>query len=164
MDSSVITSIAALGVVVGLLGIVIPVLPGLLLVWGSVAVWAALAQSAAGWAVLAIVTVLYGIGLTTQYLLPGRALKNQGIHWTTTLAGVAVGIVGFFVIPVVGFFAGFVLGIFLVQLSKLGSARAAWPSTVHALRAVGLSMLIELGAGVLIAATFAVAVLSGVGR
>jgi hypothetical protein len=42
---------------------------------------------------------------------------------------------------------GFVLGIYLAEYRRLGG-RAAWPSTVHALKAVGLSILIELVAAV----------------
>ena len=54
-------------------------------------------------------------------------------------------------VPVVGLFIGFVLGVYLAERRRVGS-RAAWPSTKHALKAVGLSILIELVAGV--AATF----------
>ena len=68
----------------------------------------------------------------------------------TTLCGVAVGVVGFFVIPVIGLFIGFVLGVYLAEYRRVGGA-AAWPSTKEALRAVGVSMLIELAAGVLAA-------------
>jgi hypothetical protein len=66
-----------------------------------------------------------------------------GIPASTQWVGVLVGAVGFFVVPVVGLFLGFVLGIYLAELARLGSAQA-WPSTVHALKAVGLSVVIEL--------------------
>jgi hypothetical protein len=52
-------------------------------------------------------------------------------------------VVGFFVIPVVGLFLGFVLGVYLAELRRVGSA-GAWPSTVHSLKAVGWSIVIEL--------------------
>jgi len=58
--------------------------------------------------------------------------------------------VGFFVIPVVGLLVGFVAGIYLAELLRVGRARA-WPSTGAALRAAGLSLLIELAAGLLAA-------------
>lgn len=158
--------LAALAIVIGLVGIVVPVLPGLLLVWGATAAFAgvAIAHGEQGWWLLVAATVLYAVGLTAQYLLPGRSLKSRGIPWTTTLAGVVLAIVGFFVIPVLGAILGFVLGIFLVELARLRTVAAAWPSTVHALKAVGLSMLIELGTGLLVAGAFAIAVASGLGR
>jgi hypothetical protein len=61
--------------------------------------------------------------------------------------------VGFFVIPVVGLVVGFVAGIYLSELARLGSA-AAWPATKAALRAVGLAVLIELAAGLVATAVF----------
>nr|WP_246210013.1 DUF456 domain-containing protein [Nocardioides piscis] len=64
---------------------------------------------------------------------------------------------GFFVIPVVGLFIGFVLGVYAAEHRRLGSA-AAWPATKHALKAVGLSILIELAAAMLAVATWIVGV------
>jgi uncharacterized protein len=50
------------------------------------------------------------------------------------------------VVPVVGLVLGFVLGIYLSELQRLGG-KAAWPATKVALKAVGLSLLIEAAAG-----------------
>jgi uncharacterized protein len=71
----------------------------------------------------------------------------------TLLAGGVLGIVGFFVVPVVGVVLGFVLGVYLAELARLGRD-GAWPSTRTALAAVGWSMLIELAAGLLATAVW----------
>ena len=55
--------------------------------------------------------------------------------------------------PIVGLVLGFVLGVHLAERVRVGG-RAAGPSTVAALRAVGLSLAIEVGAGMLAAATW----------
>jgi hypothetical protein len=68
--------------------------------------------------------------------------------------GALLGIVGFFVVPVVGLFVGFILGVYGSEQTQLGSHATAWPSTVHALKAVGVAILIELAAGLLVAATW----------
>ncbi len=60
-------------------------------------------------------------------------------------------------LPVVGLFVGFVLGVYLAERTRLGSA-SAWPSTKASLRAVGLSILIELLFGVLAATAWGVGV------
>jgi hypothetical protein len=49
-----------------------------------------------------------------------------------------------------------VLGVWLAERIRLGDARQAWPSTKHALKAAGLAMLIELGAGLFILASWLV--------
>jgi hypothetical protein len=65
-----------------------------------------------------------------------------------------IGLIGFFVVPVVGLVLGFVLGIWLAERARLGAGRA-WPSTKQALTAVGLSVLVELAAGLGIAVVWA---------
>ena len=93
--------------------------------------------------VFAVATVLVAAGAVVKYLVPGRRLQDAGIPASTQWVGVALGVVGFFVVPVVGLFLGFVLGVYLAELRRVGSDRA-WPSTVHSLKAVGWSILIEL--------------------
>jgi hypothetical protein len=72
---------------------------------------------------------------------------------------VVLAIVGFFVIPVVGFFIGFPLGVYLEESRRLGRHAAAWDSTREALRAMGLSILIELTATALAAGVWLAVVL-----
>ena len=143
--------LVALVIAVGLVGILVPVLPGSVLVLGGVLAWAWDVGGATAWTVFALVAVLLVAGSVVKYLVPNRHLKDAGIPASTQWIGAGLGIVGFFVVPVVGLFIGFVLGVYLAEYRRVGSA-AAWPSTKHALRAVGLSILIELAAALL--ATF----------
>ncbi|HEX6871687.1 MAG TPA: DUF456 domain-containing protein [Micromonosporaceae bacterium] len=149
------TIICAVAIVVGILGTVVPFVPGLVLCWGGVLVWAIFADRGSGvWITFGVVSVLALLGLLLKYLVPGRRMQRSGVPTLSLASGGLLGIVGFFVIPVVGLVAGFVLGIFLAELIRLSNARQAWPSTWQAVKAVGLSMLIEIGAGVLILAVW----------
>lgn len=148
----------ALVIAVGIAGIVVPVLPGSLLVVGAVLVWALEIASPRGWTVFAIATTFVVCGTVVKYLLPGRRLKASGVPTSTLAAGAVLGFVGFFVVPVVGLLIGFLAGIYLAERRRVG-ADLAWPSTKAALRAVGLSILIELVAAVLAAMTWLVGVL-----
>ncbi|GEP32821.1 membrane protein [Nocardioides szechwanensis] len=150
--------LVALLVAVGLAGILVPVLPGSVLILGGVLIWALDVGGSIAWVVFAVVTVLLAVGTVVKYAVPGKRLKSAGIPASTQWAGAGLAIVGFFVVPVVGIFLGFVLGIYLAEHRRVGSAQA-WPSTKHALKAVGLSILIELVAGVLAAGTWVVGVL-----
>ena len=141
--------VAGLLVAVGLIGTVLTVLPGLLLVLAGIAVWAVPRNDVVGWTVLAAAVGVVLLGTVAKYLLPGRALKAAGVPGRSLLAGAALGIIGFFVIPVLGLLLGFVLGVYLAELLRLREHALAWPSTRHALRAVGWSILIELAAGLL---------------
>ncbi|MGQ0572705.1 MAG: DUF456 domain-containing protein [Pseudonocardia sp.] len=148
------TVLAAVLVAAGLVGILLPVLPGLLLVLAGIAVWAVPRNDAVGWTVLAAAAAIVAIGTVAKYLLPGRRLRDSGVPTRTMVAGAALGVVGFFVIPVLGLFLGFVLGVFLAELARLGDGALAWPSTRGALYAVGWSILIELAAGLVAAAVW----------
>jgi len=140
---------------IGLLGVIVPILPGLILSWAAVLVWAIFADRGPGkWVVLGVATIVALAGLVAKWVLPGRNLKRNGVPNLTLFAGGVLGIVGFFVVPVIGLPLGFILGVYLAELARLRNAAQAWPSTKHALKAAGLSMLIELAAGLLIAATF----------
>jgi uncharacterized protein YqgC (DUF456 family) len=144
---NVITGIA---IVVGVLGVLIPVLPGLVLAWAAVLFWAIFGDAGGGrWVVFAAATLIAVAGTVIKYLWPGRRLKSTGVPTTSLLAGGVLGAIGFFVVPVIGLVLGFVLGVWLAERSRLGPGQA-WPSTRQALAAVGLSMLVEFVAAVLI--------------
>lgn len=147
-------------VLVGLVGIVIPVLPGLVLVVAGVLLWATEQQSAFGWTVLGVAVALAAAGMVVEYLVPGRRMRAAGVRTSTLLVGGALAVVGFFVVPVVGLVLGFVLGIYLAERARRGGHAGAWAATKQALRAVVLSMGIELATGALIAAVWVVAVLA----
>lgn len=155
------TLLAGLMIAIGLVGIVVPVLPGLLLVWAGVLVWAIGRTDTTGWVVLALATVIAVLGTVVKYLLPGRRLRESGVPWTTVGLGTLLGIAGFFLVPVVGVFLGFVLGVFLAEWLRLGDRGAAWPSTKQALTAVGFSILIELATALLVGTTWLAGVLLG---
>lgn len=151
--------VPAVLILVGMVGIVIPVIPGLLLVLGAVLVWALDTGTGFGWSVFAVCAVLYLLGMALQYALPGRRLREAGVRRTTLVLAVLLAIAGFFVIPVVGAAVGFVGGIYLVELGHSRDSRAAWTSTRAALKAVFLSMGIELLAALAIATTWVAGVL-----
>jgi uncharacterized protein YqgC (DUF456 family) len=155
-----VTLLSGLMIIVGLAGIVVPVLPGLVLVWAGVAVWAFERSSAAGWTIFALATGIAAGGSLAKYWWPGRRLRDSGVPWTTLAAGGTLAVVGLFVVPVIGAVLGFVAGVYLAQWYRLGNASAAWPSTRAALAAVGWSVAIEATAALLITVAWLVGVLA----
>jgi uncharacterized protein YqgC (DUF456 family) len=145
-----------LAILVGLVGIVLPVLPGSAIIAAAVLVWA-LDTGGAAWAVLAAVVVLLAIGWSATYVVPGRTVAASGVPRSTlVLAGLA-GLVGFFVVPVVGLVLFFAGALYLLELRRLQDSRAAWASSWLAIRMTALGMLLELGFALLAAATWLVA-------
>ncbi len=136
--------VVGLVILVGLTGIVVPILPGVILIFGAIAVWAFVTGGTTAWAVLAVSTVLLVVSGVVKYTWPGRKLKEAGVPNRTLLLGGLAGIVGFFVIPVLGLFVGFVVGVYISELQRLPDNRQAWVSSKHAIKGVGLSILVEL--------------------
>ena len=137
--------LVALGIAVGLVGILVPLLPGSATIGAVVLVWAVVEGGTTAWLTFAAVVVVLVVGAVVKYLLPGRRLKDAGVPLSTQLFGALLAIIGFFVVPVVGLFIGFVLGVYVAERRRVGPQ--AWPSTKAALRAVGLSIAIEMVAG-----------------
>jgi|tagenome__1003787_1003787.scaffolds.fasta_scaffold20625256_2 uncharacterized protein YqgC (DUF456 family) len=152
--------IVALVMLVGLVGVVVPVLPGLVLVWGAGVLWAWLdGGGSLRWGSALVLTLLFVAATVVTYLLPARSAAAAGAPRTTLLLGGVGAVVGFFVLPVVGFPVGGVLAVWLAEVARLGAAGPAWVSTRAVLVAIGLGILVQLAAGLAMVGTWLAAVL-----
>src|SRR5262245_22386354 len=136
--------LVALAIAIGLVGIVVPLLPGTLLVFAAILAWAAIAHTLVSWVTLGVVIVLLGVATLIKYLWPVRRMRAADVGTWSLVAGAVLGIIGFFVIPVLGLVIGFVVGVYLAELARRRNQRVAWTSTVHALKGVALSVGVEL--------------------
>ncbi|GAB3111120.1 hypothetical protein GCM10027055_11170 [Janibacter alkaliphilus] len=134
----------ALAFAIGVVGIVLPVLPGLLLCTATVLVWAIDTGGTRAWMTFGVAVLVYLCGVALQVLVPGRRMRRDGVATSTLLLAAVAGIVGFFVVPVVGLPLFFVGGIMLVELARYRELSKAWDATRAALRGVVHSMGIEL--------------------
>jgi uncharacterized protein YqgC (DUF456 family) len=150
--------LVALAIAVGLVGILVPLLPGTVLVFGAILVWALFERTTVAWVTLGIVAALLAASLLVKYLWPMRRMKSADVGTLSLVAGAVLGIIGFFVVPVLGLVIGFVLGVYLAELAKRRDQRVAWTSTVHAIKGVALSVGVELAGGLLATVAWVVAV------
>ena len=133
--------------IIGIVGTIVPILPGDILVGAAVLVWALAERTPLSWVAFAGVLVVLAVGHLLTWLIPGRRMRAAG---TLVLAlGGVVGIAGFFLVPVVGLPLGFVLGVFAAELLRVRSTSAAWTATKEALKGTGLSVLIGFTTAVL---------------
>jgi uncharacterized protein YqgC (DUF456 family) len=152
------TVLVGVAMLVGLVGVVVPLLPGTLLVLAAGIAWAALVVDGGTgrWVVVAVMAALFVAGLVLKYVLPGRRLAGQLPRATLLLGGLGA-LIGFLVLPPFGLLVGGVLGTYLAEVRRVGGAEAR-RSTVQVLQAVGLGVLAELTAGVLMVGTWLVGV------
>ena len=147
--------LVALVIAVGIVGIIVPLLPGILLVYVAILVWAVVEHNVTAWVTLGVVTVLIGATTLIKYMWPMKRMRSADVGTMTLLAGAVLGIIGFFVIPIVGLVIGFVLGVYLAELANRHDQRVAWTSTKHALKGVALSVGVELAGALLATAAWA---------
>lgn len=153
------TLLVAVVIAVGLVGILVPLVPGSILVFAAIAVWAYVEGTTVAWVTLGVVAVILAAALLVKYLWPMKRMRSADVGTWSLLAGGVLGIVGFFVIPVVGLVIGFVFGVFLAELGLRRNSRVAWASTVHAIKGVALSVGVELAGALLATMVWVVGVL-----
>lgn len=134
----------ALVVALGIVGTVVPLMPGDAMIVGAVLLWAVVTGGPTAWWVLSGCAALVLLGALVKYVVPGRRLRAAGVATPTLACGAVFAVIGFFVVPVVGLVLGFVAGVFVAEWSRRRRWDAAWTSTRRALAAVGLGVLIDL--------------------
>ncbi|RBP65512.1 hypothetical protein DFO66_10496 [Brevibacterium sanguinis] len=161
MSTDILTTVlTGLAVLVGCVGIVVPVLPGSILIGLAVLVWAIVIGGTSAWIVFAIVAVLVAAGMSASLVLTGRKLKAMAVPNSSVLLAGVLGIVGFFVIPVVGLPVGFVAGLWFAEAMRLGNAKDAWDSSWESLKAIGIGTVIEFALALLATIAFGIGVLT----
>lgn len=146
--------LVGLVILVGLIGIVVPILPGVILIFGAITVWTVLTGGTAAWVAFGVATAVLVATGVVKYTWPGRRMQVAGVPNRSIVVGGLTGLVGFFVVPVIGLFAGFVAGTYLAEWYRLRRPNLAWTSSWHATKAVGLSILVELFGGLVATAVW----------
>jgi len=134
----------ALVIAIGLVGIVVPILPGSILVIAAIGVWAYYEAQPVAWVTFGVAAALLAAAAVVKYTWPARRMRDAQVRTSVLLVGAVAGIVGFFVIPVLGLVVGFVAGVFGAELALRRNLTRAWAATLHALKGVALSVGVEL--------------------
>lgn len=147
MDSIVVVLIG-LAMAVGLIGTLLPLLPGLPIIWAAALVYGMVESfKGAGAVTFTLITVLAVAGIAAGLVLPHQRVASRGAPVSTVGAGVALGIIGFFVIPVVGLVVGAVGGVLLAERARTGDWATAWTTTKDLLVGFGIGVAVEFAAG-----------------
>lgn len=151
--------VLAIVMLVGLVGVVVPALPGLLLIAGAGLAWALADPSPLRWAVLLVLGGIAAGATVAAAVVPARRASASGAPRAALAAGAVGMVAGFFLIPVVGALVGFPAGIFVAEALRLRDTRAARATTAATLRGVGIGIAIQLAAGVAMIGVWLAAVL-----
>ncbi len=147
--------VTALLVVVGIVGTLLPIAPGLPIVWGAILLYGLVEGfGTVGWIAMVIVTALAVVGAWLGIRVPQRAAAAGGIPWQGQLLALGLAIVGFFVVPVAGAALGFALGVYLSAL--LRDRPTSWAVTRATIKALLIAFAIEFTTAVAMGLTWVV--------
>ena len=139
---------------VGLFGLLIPVFPGLMVMWLAT-VFYALVENASGrmawidWTLFALITVLMLVGNVIDNIIIARKMRGQSIPWSSiALAYIAGLIASIFFTPLIGIIAS-PLTLFGAESLRLRDRKLALASAKTYMIAWGWSFAAVFGIGVL---------------
>ncbi|MCS4483919.1 DUF456 domain-containing protein [Gleimia sp. 6138-11-ORH1] len=140
----------------GLTGALVQIWPSTPFILTGILIWALYLGGYTAWTFFTLSTILLLLAQILKILIPGKQLKKAGIPTSTLLLGGAGAILGFFIIPIIGLPAGFILGIGLAEYQRLKNPQEAKKSLLKTLKATGISVLIEFSISFLIVTSWAV--------
>ena len=163
MDSGVVIALVGLAMVVGVVGTVVPLVPGIGLIAAAAIVYGVVEGfGVVGWVSTAVIVAIGVAGTAAGYVLPKRAAGAAGAVRSSLVIGAAGAIAGFFLLPIIGLPVGGALGIYLGERARTGAHDPAWKATMATLKGFGAGALAQFLAGVAMAFTWVVwVVISG---
>ena len=142
--------------ILGMIGIIIPILPGIFLIWLGVGlyVWQT------GFEVISVpmflfISVIVLFAGTSDLWLPYFGAKRTGAAKRSYLLSTVGALIGSFLLPIVGTVIGFVLGLFLGEYWKHQDTDTAVSVSWGGLKGWGIATIIQLVAGVWVIGLFA---------
>ena len=88
---------------VGLFGLILPVFPGIMVIWlAALGYGAATGFTTLGWVLFAVITVLFITGAIIDNILMSAKAHKEGAAWSSLALGVLAGILGTIFFPPIG--------------------------------------------------------------
>jgi len=138
----------------GLFGLIIPVFPGLIVMWLGTLVYAVIQalrgeMTWVGWFLFFIITLLAIAGSVVENVIIAKHMRDKDVPWSSILLSYAAGIVAsLFLTPLVGIIAA-PLGLFLAEWRRVKDKKAAFENAKAWMTGWGWSFLAMFGIGIL---------------
>lgn len=137
-----ITLLVGVVMLVGLLGVFLPFVPDILLIWlAALGFGLTVGWGGSGPWLFAAITLFGLVGGITETWVSGAGARKAGASGWAILAGVLAGVVGFFFFPPLGMIVGLLGGTFLVELLRQNDAGQA----ARAMLGMGIGFGVSFG-------------------
>lgn len=157
MSDQLTTIIVLIVMLTGMVGTLVPILPGIALMWaGAVGYAFVVGFDAMAIGVLIAISALTVAATAVGVLLPKRAAADSGASTASQIAAAVGAVIGFFVIPIIGVVIGALIGIAVAEWFDKRDWPAAWASTIAVAKGLGISALIQFGIAFMILVVWSV--------
>lgn len=149
MNETLVTVLAGLLMLAGLAGVVLPILPGLALIWAAALGYGLLVGwgSSGPW-LFGIISCLGLAGLGAELWVTGAGAKAAGASIWAILAGLALGLIGLIFFTPIGGLIGLIAGTLGVEYLRLKDLRKALNASLGTAAGCGVSFGVKLLLGV----------------
>jgi uncharacterized protein YqgC (DUF456 family) len=145
-----ITVIALIFMLVGWVGLIIPVYPGLVIIWLAALGYGILSGfSTLGIVMIVVMAVLMILGGVVDNLLMGVGARQTGAPWLSIILAMVAGIIATFLFPPVGGLIAAPALLYLLEWRRLGNSAEAVQSLKGLAKGWGLAYLARFGIGFL---------------
>ena len=167
---AIVFGLAVVFILIGIVGVVVPILPGVLLVWLTVLAYAIVEGfNSIDWVTFIIITFIALVTGTADIWMALFGAKSGGASLLSMIYGVIGALIGFFVLgaiaPIVGGLFGGILGysigVLLGQYQKQRDWNLALKASLGGLAGWGIATFIQLGGSLLILVLFVWQALKG---
>ena len=139
----------ALTMAVGLIGLVIPVLPGLTIIWAaSLAYGLVTGFTWQSGLIFALMTLIMLAGNLADNFIMGASARAGGASWLSIVIALIAGVIGTILLPPIGGILAALLGIFVVEVIRMqGNWRKALEAARNIAIGCGGAVLVRSGLG-----------------
>ncbi len=145
-----VLGLALVVMLVGLIGLLIPVLPGTVIIWLAALGYGLFSGfGTLGWVMFGFISVIMIVSTVIDNLVVGAKTVQGGAALSSVVWGILAGVVFTFVVPPFGGLVAAPLVIFLLEYRRTGSKDRAINAVKDLTIGVGLSWVMRLGMGLL---------------
>lgn len=136
---------------VGLFGLVIPLFPGVVVMWLAALGYGVLKGfSTLGIVLFVMITLLMIVATTVDNILMGVGARKGGASWLAILVALVAGVLGTLIFPPFGGIVAAPLAILLLEYLRVRDLNKAWLALRGLATGFGLSFVARFGIGLLI--------------
>ncbi|MFC2046275.1 DUF456 domain-containing protein [Chloroflexota bacterium] len=159
---TIVLVLAVFVMLVGLIGTVVPIIPGTVLIFLAALGYALLEGfQTVGWPTMVVLGLLTLVATTADIWATSVGAKIGGASGWSVLAGLVGGLAGFVLFTLPGAIVGALVGVLLTEIIRLGDWRLALKAGSGWMVGWVLATIVQLGCGLTMVAIFAWQVMQG---